>query len=87
MKRGQIIWRKAKKQLYFLDRGLIRFNMSKVKVNASKLGKGKGAERRTKASWIEDQHEGEYLFWKYTSCEMETCDLNVAFLYKELLKA
>ena len=46
MKTGQIIWRKAKTQLYFLDRGLFRFNMSKVKANARKLGKGKEEENK-----------------------------------------
>lgn len=46
MKTGQIIWRKAKTQLYFLDRGLFRFNMSKVKASARKLGKGKEEENK-----------------------------------------
>ena len=46
MKRGQIIWRRAKMQLYFLDREVFRFNKSKVKAHARKLGKGKEEENK-----------------------------------------
>lgn len=55
MKRGPIIWRRAKKQLYCLDGGLFRFNTSKVKANTRKLGKSKGAKRKTKERRIEYQ--------------------------------